>query len=257
MPAREPGGVILVGTPCYTGSVSVPYLTSLLAMERHCHQVGIDIELQHITGESLLPRARNLIANTFLRRHEFSHLLLIDPDIGFPADALERYLRSGREVVCGLPPAPRLDIARLCALPAGLSAAEAEAAALSYPYTPCPGAVVGPDGLLPALAAPAAFMLLGRRVLRRLAQASPELRYRQSYVDSGDAMFKKWAFFHPGVDPDTRQALSDDAAFCRRWIALGGTIDADTIGRFTRTGLYAATGAAAAQQTLGRGSLRG
>lgn len=224
--------MILVGTPCYTGSVSVPYLTSLVAMLRHCDQADIAVELQHVTGESLLPRARNLIANAFFRRQEFSHLLLIDPDLGFPADALERYLRSGHDVVCGLPPRTPAEPCRPYALPA----------APDYPCLALPGAVPGPDGLLRVAAATAAFMLLSRRVLRAMAQAHPELRYRRSYVESGDALYKKWAFFHAGIDPDTRQALDDDLFFCRRWAALRGEIYADTTSRFVRTGPYAATG---------------
>jgi len=234
--------MLLIGTPCYTGSVSVAYMTSLLAMIRHCERDGIEVELQHLVGESLLPRARNLIANAFFRRQEFSHLLLIDPDLGFPAEAAVRYLRSGHDVVCGLPPLPRLDVARLRRLPRDVPDREAVAAALDYPGVTLPGAVPDARGFLPVAYGPADFMMVSRQAMRRLAEAYPELRYRRSYVDSGDAMYKKWAFFDPAIDPDRREALPEGYAFCRRWTALGGAVLADTTSAFTRTGRYDYTG---------------
>lgn len=234
--------MLLIGTPCYTGSVSVAYMTSLVAMIRHCQQDGIEVELQHLVGESLQPRARNLIANAFFRRQEFSHLLLIDPDLAFPAEAAVRYLRSGRDVVCGLPPLPRLDVARLRGLARDIPDRDAEAAALDYPCLPRPGAVPDARGFLPVTYGPASFMMISRQALRRLAQAYPELRYRHAYVDSRDAIYKKWAFFEPAIDPESRAALPEGAAFCRRWSALGGEIYADVTSRITRTGHYAYTG---------------
>jgi len=235
-------GMLLIGTPCYAGTVSVPYLTSLLATIRHCEQDGIEVELQHLAGESLLPRARNLIANAFFRRQEFSHLLLIDPDLGFPADAAVRYLRSGRDVVCGLPPLPRLDVDRLRALARNIPDEDAVAASLPYPFAPRPGAVPDESGLLPVAYGPAAFMMISRQALRRMAEAYPALRYRRSYVDSGDAPYKKWAFFDPVIDSQARESLPEDYAFCRRWTVLGGEIHADVTGTFTRSGAYAYTG---------------
>ena len=170
--------MLLIGTPCYAGTVSVPYLTSLLATIRHCEQDGIEVELQHLAGESLLPRARNLIANAFFRRQEFSHLLLIDPDLGFPADAAVRYLRSGRDVVCGLPPLPRLDVNRLRALARDIPDEAAVAASLPYPFAPRPGAVPDGSGLLPVAYGPAAFMAY-------------EINHTQRLIEDADALTAK------------------------------------------------------------------
>ena len=63
--------------------------------------------------ESLITRARNLIANEFLRQKSYTHLLFIDADIGFQPELPWKYLQADKDVVCGIYPVKYLDIEKL------------------------------------------------------------------------------------------------------------------------------------------------
>jgi hypothetical protein len=49
------------------------------------------------------------------------------------------------------------------------------------------------------------------------------------------------------IDPDTKEYLSEDYAFCRRWLALGGKIWLDIKSRLTHVGYNAFHGSLEAQ----------
>src|SRR5262245_12475182 len=105
--------MILIGTPSYNGSVTLNYMRSVLARRDVCQTAGVGTGFQPLAYESLITRARNYIANEFLRQKEFTHLLFVDADLGFPADAALRYYRSGKDVVCGIYPVKHLDVDKL------------------------------------------------------------------------------------------------------------------------------------------------
>ena len=87
---------ILIATPCMSG-LEPRTLRSILNL------IGYSRDNHRITGsftvrESMISRARNLIAHTFLESDN-DYLLFIDSDIVFPMDALERLLQYKAEVV--------------------------------------------------------------------------------------------------------------------------------------------------------------
>src|SRR5882762_2004369 len=82
---------LLIATPCYGGLVTDHYLMSLLNLTRVLAGNGIAFDVRTVT-DSLITRARNHIANEFLREDGFTHLLFIDADLGFDANAVLRYL---------------------------------------------------------------------------------------------------------------------------------------------------------------------
>jgi hypothetical protein len=227
--------MILIGTPSYNGTVTMNYLRSLLGMLDLCRLAGVGTGFQPLAYESLITRARNFIANAFLRQEEYSHLLFIDADLGFPADAALRYLRSDKDVVCGIYPVKHLDMDKLRKMPGQLSSADAVAASLAYAVKLKGGCVVD-KGLVPVEYASTGFMMIKRQVLLRMAEAYPELRYGNSYVNSGDEECDNWAFFDTFIDQENRDYLPEDYAFCRRWTGLGGEIHADVLSRFTHSG---------------------
>jgi len=227
--------MILIGTPSYNGAVTINYLRSLLGMLDICRLAGVGTGFQPLAYDSLIPRARNCIANDFLRKKEYSHLLFIDADLGFPADAALRYLRSDKDVVCGIYPVKHLDVDTLRKMPGQVSNADAVAASLAYTVKLKGGCVVD-KGLVPVEFGSTGFMMIKRQVLLRMAEAYPELRYRNSYINSGDKGVDNWAFFDTVIDQETRDYLPEDYAFCKRWTALGGEIHADVLSRFIHSG---------------------
>ena len=72
---------------------------SLLELQKHELLKGEnEIAINFLVGESLIPRARNTIANKFLRS-DYDYLLMIDSDLIFEKDTLERLLKHDKELV--------------------------------------------------------------------------------------------------------------------------------------------------------------
>jgi len=228
--------MILVGTPCYNGTLTVNYMVSVFNMTNTLANEGVQVDIMTPSHESLITRARNFMANEFLRQPEYSHLLFIDSDIGFPADTASRYLRADKDIVCGVYPLKNLDIDRLRAFPADTVAADAEAAALDYTVRFASGSMADESGFRRAKYGSTGFMLIKRRVFEKMAEAYPDLKYNYAYAATYDHMYDNYAFFDTVIDPDTRDYLPEDYAFCKRWTALGGEVWADTLSAFQHVG---------------------
>src|SRR5258708_37840309 len=104
---------------------------ALLNLTRILAANGIPFDVRTVS-DSLITRARNHIANEFLREDGFTHLLFIDADLGFDANAVLRYLAFAKDLVCGVYPLKRIDIA---SLRASSAATDAAAEASSYLYS--------------------------------------------------------------------------------------------------------------------------
>ncbi|WP_243357963.1 hypothetical protein [Fundidesulfovibrio terrae] len=228
--------MILIATPCYNGTVHAQYMISLFNMVRTLGNEGVASDIMTPSHESLITRARNFIANEFVRHEEYSHLLFIDSDLSFPADTALRYLRADKDIVCGVYPLKYLDLGKVRSVPGGLSDPEAEAASLDYTVKFKSGEEPDDNGFMSVEYGSTGFMLIKRRVFVEMARAHPELRYKYSYAALYDHVFDNYAFFDTLIDPDTRDYLPEDYSFCKRWTALGGEVHADMLSRFAHIG---------------------
>lgn len=231
---------ILVGTPCYGGTVTIGYMHSLLNAIDLLRKENIVVQVLTTAHDSLIPRARNHIANEFLRQERYSHLLFIDADIGFSPRTALRFIRADKDVVCGVYPVKGLRVDRLRGVDRSASDAEAMAAALTYTVRIAPDSRVE-DGFARVTHGPTGFMLIKREVLRRMKEAHPELRYANAFVPTGQGR-ENCAFFDTAIDAERGEYLPEDYAFCQRWTALGGEIYADLTSPFTHVGQYAYAG---------------
>jgi len=73
---------ILIGTPMYGGQCTAEYFESCLNLKEDLTTVGVEHDWAILTNESLITRARNTIADMFLKT-DFEALLFIDADIRF------------------------------------------------------------------------------------------------------------------------------------------------------------------------------
>lgn len=206
---------VMVGMPCYGGMLAAPALHGLLETQRALLARGIGFYCATTTNESLVPRARNTIVAHFLAS-DCSHLVFVDADIGFGADAVLRLLAHERPVIGGLYRLKRLDRADW---------------AVEWH--------VGPDGAVrrdPASGAlevasiGTGFLCLRRDALERLVAAFPDTRYRPPPAEDGAE--PAWhahchALFDSGVDRATGRYVGEDYGFCARWRAIGGEVWCD------------------------------
>jgi len=101
---------ILVGVPAYRQSVSTICLQTLVTLfttfGKSYDHISLDLKIAQAT---VVHRARNAFASLVLRDPSYSHLLLIDPDVGFRPTLLERMLAFEEPVVGATYPTGRLN----------------------------------------------------------------------------------------------------------------------------------------------------
>src|SRR6056300_948863 len=79
---------IMVATPMYGGQCAGIYTKSSTDLASLSLKYGVDCRFYYLFNESLITRARNYLADEFMRS-DCTHLMFIDSDIGFdPTDVL-------------------------------------------------------------------------------------------------------------------------------------------------------------------------
>ena len=75
---------LFVGTPMYGGICGGMFCRSMADLSALCQAHGIQLQMHYLFNESLITRARNYIADEFIRS-DATHLMFVDSDIGFDA----------------------------------------------------------------------------------------------------------------------------------------------------------------------------
>lgn len=196
-----------VGLPVYGGYHPhfVPGLLRLI-QSPPCH-----LRLLPLVGDSLVSRARNRIAATFLADPDATHLLFLDTDLIFSPDHVARLISHDLPIVAGLYPKKQPGLKWVC------NTREAFG---------------GPDPetkLQRVLYAGTGALLIAREVLEKLRELHPELHYDP---DAGEPELDYTDFFRVGIHRDEvtgrRRYLSEDWYFCQMAIDAGYQIYADT-----------------------------
>ncbi|WP_174301100.1 hypothetical protein [Caulobacter sp. S45] len=242
---------LVIGTPCYGGLVSQRYMQSVCALLLDGSRSGVTVTVEMIGYDSLVTRARNSLVAKFLDTPSATHLLFVDADIGFTAEAVVRMLAFDQEVVAGMYPLKvvHYDAAVFERMQAGESLESAQ--------TRYVGTLEGPDerqtidGFSTGVFAGCGFMLISRGAFDKLIAAYPDTRYVASHNRMAPSLSpNQFALFDCLIDPETREYLSEDYAFCQRWRAIGGRIWLDTRSRLGHIGPREFVGDAA--QRFGR-----
>jgi hypothetical protein len=229
---------VVIATPCYGGQLTMAYVDSVLRLQAACIARAIRIDFDLRANEALITRARNDLAARFLASTA-SHLMFIDADIGFAPEQFFRLLDFNAEVTAAAYPLKHIDWDKV------RRAAEAkrpdlEGSGLDYVvyFDNDEGTVTARNGFIRVRYAGTGFLLIQRGVLLRLCEAHPELRYRmvQRRADIDRDVPYQYSLFECMIDTQTGEYLSEDYAFCRRWLALGGEIWMDVKSRLTHYG---------------------
>lgn len=222
-PAQRPR--IYLATPCYGCHMTVPYAASVLGLQAACSRNGIELTVDFIGNESLVERARNILAARFLAS-PCTHLLFVDADIGFRPESVLRLLQADKDVVTGVysKKAVDWDIVKQ-----KIEAGAAEPViqmGLDFNININRAREEVVDGFVRVLDSATGFMLIKRGVLERMAE-----HYKAELACVNDIQShstKEYvALFSCIIDPDTRRYLSEDYSFCRRFQQMGGEIWAD------------------------------
>lgn len=246
---------LLIGTPCYGGSLSVNYFHAMRRLLPLLEQQGVAVTIKTLAQESLISRARNTIVAEFLGRPECTHLLFIDADIGFEAALVPRLLAHGQPLVCAAYPMKGYNWDKV--LEAAKTAGNGEAlkrASLQFatsmrdedwPPDEDRNTLDITNGFVRVSKAATGMMLIERQVFERLQFALPQLQYSNDVAgyENTHTHGNFWTFFDTLVHPVSRRYLSEDYAFCHRWTqACRGEIWLDIESRLSHFGNVAFSG---------------
>jgi hypothetical protein len=238
----EPAAVsILVGTPCTQQGVTSQYLHSMLALQTRSRELGWGLHVE-TRPDGLVTRTRNIFGSQMVRSDEYTHLLMIDADMGFEPAVVERLIGSGHDLVGACVPLrevrwPRVRTALDTA--SDLTSDEMESIAhefaIAFPPTDDGSPSRPVDGFLVAHFVGTAMLLASREAFVRLSE-SDQVEYYKVGGPWKDWPGDGWTFFDPAIDPTHGNYLSEDYAFCQRWRNIGGTLWADLRSRVTHNG---------------------
>ncbi len=193
--------------PCYAGQINEGCFISMLKYMAAAQRLGLNFTIDTMVNESLITRGRNsLVAKMLHFEPKSTHLMFIDADIGFEPEEIFKLVLADKDVAGGLYPKKALPI--------------------SYVVNRVPDAKKE-GNLVEVMNLGTGFMLIKREVIESMIAAHPELHYQDSIgLDPKYAPFK-YALFDTEIDPDTKEYLSEDYLFCKRWRDMGGKIWAD------------------------------
>jgi hypothetical protein len=230
---------LVVATPCFGGQVSSIYTASLFKLQialRSYTDIKLKLEMQQ--NDALITRARANLVAAFLDDPAATHLLFIDADIGFEPEQVLRLIACGADISAGVYPIKRIDWEKVRqTLAAGLP--EPSAAALHYVLeVEDPNRVETRGEFVRVRYAGTGFLMIRRPALEKMCEHYQSLRFRadHNYGDALAGSAHRVALFDCMIDPETGVYLSEDFAFCRRWIDMGGEIWADLASRLSHVG---------------------
>jgi hypothetical protein len=208
--------------------MSVQYLTSILSLQSACIQRGVDLSVDFIGNESLVHRARNILAARFLKS-QATHLLFIDADIGFNPETVFRLLDFDKDVVTAVYPKKFIDWKTVQTyLEKGSPSAERlEQVGVDFNIN-LRKTETAQNGFVPVLDSATGFMLIKRDLLQCMSDKYRDELYCVNDILGTSASVPDYvAVFDCMIDPENRRYLSEDFAFCRRVQQMGGEIWAD------------------------------
>ena len=237
---------VFAATPMYGGLCNGSYTVGLLSAVGVFSRYGIGMQYAHMMNESLITRARNLLAKDFLAS-ECTHLMFIDADIGFnPADIIPM-IHADKDIICGIYPKKEInwiDVSK--AVNRGVQpqqlhehtgvfvlnligdATEQE----GNKYAPMEIANGGTG-----------FMLIKREVFDGLIGKVPT--YKNDVFAAVDQERKQEVineFFATSITEDTNRLLSEDYHFCKIAREAGFRVWAAPWAQLSHTGTYVFNG---------------
>lgn len=216
---------LFVATPMYGGQCYGGYTKSIADLMVLCTRYKIECKLFFMFNESLITRARNYLADEFIRS-DYTHLLFIDSDITFAAQDVLVMLHysegEDKDIVCGPYPKKAISWEKVkSAVDKGFADKDPlilENFTGDYVFNPVDGTERIPLGE-PAEVKEGGtgFMLIRKNVFEKMSQDYPERSYKPDHVRTKafDGSREIMAFFDCVIDPESKRYLSEDYMFCQ------------------------------------------
>lgn len=200
------GRSLMIGIPAYDSKIDINSALNLLQVAGKAGQHGITMQVAHISGCSILPKARNTLIARFMES-DCTDFLFLDTDVTFEPDYIFRLMgiATTKDIVGGVYPKKNK---------------ETELAVdLLYSTTASP--IIDPEyGIYEVQHLPTGFMLIRRHVIQKMMDAYPELIYAEPHEQ-----LVCYALFD--FQLRNQSYYGEDYIFCQRARTLGIQIFVD------------------------------
>ena len=227
---------------CYNHTVLSHFMFSVMKLVYEGQRRGIAFSLDCIYFESLIARARNAAAASFLNQPDCDYMMFIDSDISFEPESFFSLLKSEKDVISGLYPKKYISNTKLKLLfdrgPELLNNYEPLCTdfATEIPFNK------NVNEVEEVKYAATGFMLFKKRVFNQIAREMPNIAYKNDidgYMGYGD---KFYDFFPCKINEVTKKYESEDYGFCNLYRSIGGKIYVNTTCTLTHYGWKGYTG---------------
>jgi hypothetical protein len=211
---------LFVATPMYGGQCHGLYMKPCLDLQGLCMQYGIEVRFSFLFNESLITRARNYLADEFLRSG-YTHLLFLDSDIQFNPEDILTLLALDKDIIGGPYPKKSINwgnVAEAARKNPNMDLNELEYLTGHFVFNPVPGTtqfkITEP---LDVLEIGTGFMMIKREVFEKFEKEYPHLKYRPDHIGQANFDGSRYihAFFDTVIDPHSERYLSEDYMFCQ------------------------------------------
>jgi hypothetical protein len=237
------GKKLFVGTPMYAGLCYGTYLRSCLDLQMACAQYGVECRFSFLFNESLIQRARNYIADEFLRS-DCTHMIFIDSDISFNPIDIIAMLAIDKDICGGPYPKKNINwgnIKKAISKNPNISDEDLSLLGGDIVFNPAPGITTfNVSELVEVMELGTGFLMMKRGVFEKYKKEYPQRMYKPDHVGTqffgGDREI--CSFFNVEIDPETKRTWSEDYNFCHDCRKIGFKIWMAPFMQLQHTGTY-------------------
>ena len=190
---------VFIAMPCYD-SVKINTMLSIFKLIQHLGRSKVEVGINTMKSP-LIHQARNYLTSVFLTT-EYTHMLFVDSDVEFEAEAGLRMLVADKDIICTPYRAKNPD--------------------LNVPtYTvkfPDPKVIpILPGKLVEIEAGPAGLMLIHRRVFEKIIKNRPDLKIKNQGNEALVHTEKSHSFYYNFFDFAFTDGytMGEDLSFCK------------------------------------------
>lgn len=208
------GRNLFIAIPCYDGKVQVTTAFGIARILQELPQYGIGCQMAHLSGCSVVSKARNTLVAEFIKSG-CSDLLWIDNDIEFDPGDIIRLMgwATEKDIVGGVIPTRRPDAPYIATL-----------------LEDARGRFIFDGGLVEALRLGTAFMLIRDYVINAMIEKHPEWAYKNLDGTTHHSLFD--------FKSTPEHYVGEDYNFCDRARADGFRIFIDPAIKLDHFGIH-------------------
>lgn len=236
---------VFIATPMYGGQCFGFFTQGLLQAQQILPKNNVSVSFSFLFNESLIQRARNLLAHQFLKSNA-THMMFIDADIKFNPDDIVHMVRADKDIICGIYPKKEInwDTVR-AAMDRGVPNEELKhhTGAFVINLVDYQSQVTVPiNQPLEIWNGGTGFMLIKRSVFEGMKDKLPSYLNNVLDIKNPDNGERITEFFATMIEPESQILLSEDYFFCKKAREMGYKVWAAPWVSLAHVGTYAFEG---------------